>query len=296
MTRPLLVGALLAWLGVTLLLSCSRRLARPTLAERLAPYAPLTTTVTGGAAPSPSDLRALLESGGGHLARAFGVDETAQIRLRRIHSPLDATTFRVRQAAWAATGFAAGLAITALGAPAPVALLTLVGGPLLGFLAFENHLVKASQRWQQQLRRETPIVAEQLAMLLNAGYSLAGALERIARRANGCCATDLATVTNRIRQGVPERTALQEWADTASVEPVTRLVSVLSADTEGTDRGRQLTNEAHHARRALHRETVELLERRAEQVWIPVSVATLIPGVILLAVPFLAALRLFANA
>ena len=38
------------------------------------------------------------------------------------------------------------------------------------------------------------------------------------------------------------------------------------------------------------------LERRAQQVWVPVTVATLVPGVIFLAVPFLAALKLFSNA
>ena len=50
------------------------------------------------------------------------------------------------------------------------------------------------------------------------------------------------------------------------------------------------------ARRDLQRRTIETIERRAQQVWVPVTVATLVPGVILLAVPFLAALRLFANA
>ena len=42
--------------------------------------------------------------------------------------------------------------------------------------------------------------------------------------------------------------------------------------------------------------TIEQIERRGQQVWIPVTVATLVPGAILLAVPFLAALRTFANA
>ena len=59
---------------------------------------------------------------------------------------------------------------------------------------------------------------EQLGMLLGAGYSLGGALNRIAARGNGCCAEDLAQVCGRIRQGLSEVEALREWAVLADVE------------------------------------------------------------------------------
>jgi hypothetical protein len=48
-------------------------------------------------------------------------------------------------------------------------------------------------------------------------------------------------------------------------------------------------------RRDVHRELIKTIERRGQQVWIPVTVAALVPGVIFLAVPFIDALRLFAN-
>ena len=50
-----------------------------------------------------------------------------------------------------------------------------------------------------------------------------------------------------------------------------------------------------HRLLALHRELVEAIERRGQQVWIPVTVATLVPGVLLLAVPFVEAMRLFTS-
>ena len=37
------------------------------------------------------------------------------------------------------------------------------------------------------------------------------------------------------------------------------------------------------------------MERRGQQVWIPVTVAALVPGAIFLAIPFIEALRLFAG-
>jgi hypothetical protein len=44
-------------------------------------------------------------------------------------------------------------------------------------------------------------------------------------------------------------------------------------------------------RQEVHRSLVETIERRAQTVWIPVTVATLVPGVLLMAVPFLSAMR-----
>lgn len=48
-------------------------------------------------------------------------------------------------------------------------------------------------------------------------------------------------------------------------------------------------------RREAHRELIETIERRTQQVWIPVTVAALLPGVLLMGVPFLEALSLFSK-
>jgi hypothetical protein len=45
----------------------------------------------------------------------------------------------------------------------------------------------------------------------------------------------------------------------------------------------------------VHRDLVEIIEKRGQQVWIPVTVATLVPGLLFLAVPFTEALRLFTS-
>ena len=182
------------------------------------------------------------------------------------------------------------------GVPAPVAILMVIGAPLLTFLVIEQRLAHASEQWQRRSAEELPVVAEQLAMLINSGLSLGAALHRLAERGRGCVARDLEQVVNRIAQGLSEREALEEWADLVGVDAVSRLVGVLTLHSEATDLGRLVSAEGRQARRDLHRRTIETLERRAQQVWIPVTVATLVPGVILLAVPFLAALRLFSNA
>ncbi len=179
--------------------------------------------------------------------------------------------------------------------PLPAVVLALIAGPLLVFLLIEQRLITASKTWQETLRRELPVVGEQLAMLLNAGFSVGAALGRLSRRGQGCCAQDLRVVVNRIHQGVSEPTALREWADRAGVDSLDRLVSILNLHSEASDLGRLVSAETRQARRDLQRATTAIVERRSQQVWIPVTVATLVPGAILLAIPFTAALRLFSS-
>jgi tight adherence protein C len=301
MSRTVAAATLAGWVGVTLLLSSTRWFSRAPLVERLRPYA-----LGGMGSRSGSGLLSvesfrdaigpLSSIIGERLARILGIAEDLDTRLRRIHSPLDASAFRVRQLGYAVAVFGmAGLAVSAFGPPLLIALLFLLGGPLLAFLLLEQRLASASKAWQRRVFLELPVVAEQLAMLLAAGYSLTAALQRIATRGHGACAADLARVLSRMRQGLSDVESLREWAAVVQVEAVDRLVPVLALNREAGDLGRLLSEEARGIRRDVHRELVEAMERRGQQVWIPVTVATLLPGVVFLAVPFVTALQLFAR-
>lgn len=297
----LAVGACL-FAGTSLLLSELRWFRRRSLVERVAPYVPGGRAVPAGASWLTADsfrqvVGPLAQASGEALARAFGVTEALARRLERVHSPLDVTGFRVRQLGWAALGLAGGV-VVALAVPVPglVALAFVAGAPLLAFLVVEQRLAAESDRWKRRIFLELPVVAEQLGMLLGAGYSLGSAVSRLAERGQGACGQDLRRVRGRARQGIGEVEALREWADVADVDALRRLVAVLAVNRQSGDLARLIGEEARAVRRDVHRELVETIERRAQQVWIPVTVATLVPGVIFLAVPFVEALRLFANA
>ena len=92
-----------------------------------------------------------------------------------------------------------------------------------------------------------------------------------------------------------EHAALEEWVDVSGVPAVRRLVGVLVLDREAGDLGRLITDESRATRREVHRELIETIERRSQQVWVPVTIATLVPGVLFLAVPFVAAMQLFTS-
>ena len=194
-----------------------------------------------------------------------------------------------------ATGCGAFVVTAASRPPAPLAVLLLGGSPLLAFLLVEHQLARRSAAWQRRLFLELPIVSEQLGMLLSAGYSLGSALSRLAARGDGAVAQDLKVVVGRLRQGLDEVAALREWAAIARLPAVERLVSVLALNREAADLGRLISEEARTLRADVHRELIETIERRSQQVWIPVTVATLVPGVIFLAVPFTEAMQLFTS-
>jgi tight adherence protein C len=303
--RLLALAALCGWVGATLVLSRLRWFSRRTMADRVRLYAPAARDGAVALAPRPGtaptgSLRTVIApmavSWGERVARLFGVSEALDVRLRRCHSPLTVAGLRTRQLGWSLAAFACcALAVLTFRMPAAIALLFVLGGPMLAFLLIEQQVQKASSRWQQRIFLELPVVTEQLGMLLSAGYSLGAALNRLARRSRGAVSQDLEIVCGRIRQGLSEVDALREWADLAQVDALDRLVAVLGLNREAGDLGRLITEEARAIRADAHRRLIESIERRSQQVWIPVTVATLVPGVLFMAVPFIEALQLFTG-
>lgn len=301
MSRVDLALVALAFVGSVLVLSALPWFGSRSLDERLRPY------TSGATAPSPSGgllsvgsfrdvVAPLANTVGTRLAKACGVHDDLTTRLLRVHATIDTAHFRVRQAAWAIGGFFAACAVVlAVGAPLVPAAVLMCGAPVFAFLVLEQRLVRAGDDRRRRTFVELPVVSEQLAMLLGAGYSLAGALNRIAARGQGACAQDLTRVCDRMRQGLGEREALLEWADTIDIPAVHRLVSVLALNRQAADLGRLISEEARAVRRDAQRELIETIERRTQMVWIPVTVAALVPGVIFMAVPFVRALSLFSG-
>ena len=298
MKQPIALALLFAWLGLTLLLGQLRWFRRRPLVERVRPYlfglSHRTETDEGNAILRI--LGPLVRDTGAAVAKFCGVNEELGTRLERIHSSFDSTAFRLRQLGWATAALcAAVLVAVATTPPTPFFLLLVAGAPTLAFLIVESQLSRRSKDWKRSLVLELPIVSEQLGMMLSAGYSLGAALQRVSRRSTGTVAQDLQRVLTRIQHGIDENSALREWANTADVPAVGRLVGVLALNRDAGDLGHLITQEARAVRSEVHRDLVETIEKRGQQVWIPVTVATLVPGLLFLAVPFTEALRLFTT-
>lgn len=293
---PILVAGLTLGLGACLLLSLIPWFRRVPLAERLRPFHAASTAPVrrGLSMTSFREVIGPIAAGWGDLlGRTVGLRDDVGTRLARIGSELDVIEFRVRQLGWSVVAFAAGaLGATALAMPPVVGLMFVLGAPVLASLLVEQRLAQASNAYRRRIFLELPVVAEQLGILLGAGYSLGAALGRLADRGSGTIATDLARVRNRVHQGLAIGPALEEWADLADVDELSRLVHVLALHDDATDLGPMITAEARSIRAEAHRRLIARMEQRAQLVWIPVTVAALLPGAIFLAVPFADAMRL----
>ena len=298
MRQPLSLVLLLAWLGLTLLFSELRWFRRRPLIDRVRPYL-FGLSLRSDVDESHAIVRVLgplARDTGAAAARFSGVTEDLATRLERIHSPFDPTSFRLRQLGWATAALSGALLVAfATYPPIPLFVFLVAGAPVLAFLIVESQLSRQSKEWKRSLVLELPVVSEQLGMLLSAGYSLGAALQRLSRRSGGVLARDLQKVVTRVAHGLDEKTALREWATTADVPAVGRLVGILALNRDAGDLGSLITHEARAVRAEVHRDLVEIIEKRGQQVWIPVTVATLVPGLLFLAVPFTEALRLFTS-
>ncbi len=292
---------LLLWAGSALLLSQLRRFGGETLTDRLGPFNPGSASRQGRDGGRDRSLAAVLGPLAGQIgdriSTLFGVVSSPDERLRRIHSSETAKRFRARQMGLSLLALVAAAVVASTVAPNPsIGLLMILGLPLLVFLAIEQGLERRAKSWTDTTDLELPVVEEQMAMLLSAGFSSSSVLARISERGGGCVAQDLRRALNRVAQGSTQAQALGEWAELSGSEGVRRLTRVLSLHSDSADLARLVSSEARQVRRDLHTRTLTRLDRRSEQVWIPVTVAALVPGTILLAVPFLDALRIFSNA
>lgn len=293
--------AAVAIVGVALLLDSIPWFRRRPLAARLAPYGPYTcdsaasTTAHqrsghGGSSPA-AVLLPLVDQAIGRITAALGVRDELATRLERADVAMTTAEFRARQSLHAVSGLAAAAIIAVLTSPgAAMSVLLCLGCPVLWVLLDEQAPTRAITTRASVLQLELPVVAEQLGVLIDAGTSLPGALARIAHRGRGAAASDLRRVSLRIRQGSSEIDALTEWVERTDVVAVRRLVAVLALHRDATNLGRLISAEARAIRAETHRDLVERIERRGQLVWIPVTVATLVPGLIFLAVPFVSAL------
>ncbi len=289
-------AAIVLWAGAALVVSTIRPLHRASLAQRLLPYLGPGTT---GAGRSLDQLHVVLLVVGDRLSRLLRVGVPLPDRLVLAQRQLDAPAFRFRQLSHAVLGLAGAgilLAVAPVDLPPAVAGAFVLGTPLAVAAAHEHDLSRAARSRTRQVVQELPTVAEQLAMLLGAGRSVPSAIAHLGERGRGACAADLRRVTRHLQQGIGEAAALREWADLRRAPAVSHLVAVLALAGEATDLDHLIEQEAEAIRADAHRDLLASLERRGQQVWIPVTVATLLPGSMLLLVPFLDALRLFAGA
>lgn len=231
--------------------------------------------------------------------RAWAADDRSRSerRLRRVHHPLDPGAFRFRQLGQAAAslGIAGALVSVSPVAFHPLVTLALVLGTPRRWSSPPTSTCWPTSSGARPVRSSANCRRWPSSSACSWPPAACGCCHRPPRppwpRAPG---RGPPTGHPAWAQQVDERTALRSGP--ISVRARASPTSLASSPSQGRPPTSTVSSSRKPTRSAeAHRELLADLERRSQQVWVPVTVATLLPGSLLLLVPFLDA-RLFAGA
>jgi len=213
-------------------------------------------------------------------------------RLERAGSAVPPRHLAIVMLVTGGAGLLAGLLLSSATTSAPLRLGVPLVGLALGGLAPLGLLEQRAERRQAARADAFPLLVEHLAMLAGHGFAMNEAFDRLERRwRHSAIGDDLAGLCRRLAQGVDPAVAVADWAAANRFPPGRRLADALRATATSSDCERVLWQLGRAER---ERNLVALIHRfqvREQQVWIPVTVAALVPGMLLLVLPFARALH-----
>lgn len=211
---------------------------------------------------------------------------------KRTRNTLAQRTFRpAGQVISSLLGAAAAIVLFPGEASVPIAALGAASGAALAWLA---------QNWVSNRRRkhrtdevDHAIVSllEQVHLKLVNGNSLNAALAS----AEGVANSDVALLQNLLRSGLDLETAASFWLEEFDTESKRRLTDLFLAKTTTSETLALLSALISQLKKEQRFSLVGEIERRNQLVWIPVTIAVLVPGMIFIAIPLEATLHSLLN-
>lgn len=139
-----------------------------------------------------------------------------------------------------AAGVAAGatllpLAFAALGAEFGSVVLWAALGGTAGFFLPDVWIARKGEKRQEDIRRDLPETIDLMAIAVQAGMGLEGAIELVARKLPGPLGEELHRLLQEIQLGASRRQALQKLRDRTEVSELsTFAMALMQADTIGS--------------------------------------------------------------
>jgi tight adherence protein C len=286
---PGLVGMLLglvAAVGLVLAISFAPPFRSVRLVDRLAPYvhdAPPPSRLLG-TATEPGLLTAVrrvfgpaVGDGARLVDRLLGGRAAVRRRLDALAAETTVEDVRVEQVVWGGLGLLAAAAVATVGSVAAGGVnvlsagLLCVAGLLGGVLGRDWWLTQQVQKREELLLAEFPVVAELLALAVTAGESPIAAIARVTRLSGGELARELGAALGRARAGLPLVDALQQVADSTSLDALARFIDgLLVAIERGTPLAEVLRAQAADVREAGKRRLLEAGGRKEIAMMVPV--------------------------
>ncbi|WP_087004439.1 type II secretion system F family protein [Gulosibacter sp. 10] len=292
-----LLGTMLG-IGLWALVAAAPRLARPRLADRVAPFLVDISQEARAHAKRPavdplpvlgtlvSPLIAGIRSVLGELV---GGNDLVRSRLRQAGSAQTLERFRTEQAVWALIGALLGLiGSAALLRGSAQHLLAAVLLPImcaaLAVAIRDLLLRRAAASRIRRIAGEYPTVLEFLALSLAAGEGVVDGLMRVSRMGRSELSRELGGAVVRVRAGTPVTVALRDLGRELGYTPLTRTLDhLVTAIERGAPLVEVLRAQAQDARDLAKRDLLEQSGRSEIRMMIPI-VLLVLPVTVLFAV------------
>jgi Flp pilus assembly protein TadB len=132
---------------------------------------------------------------------------------------------------------------------------------------------------------------EKMAVYLSAGLSITSAIARLSKNSTIACRALFEDLNLSLASGVELSEALAILQITFNSDSLHRFCIILESGLWGGNLPRAARHEAQSQRVDAHRQALALMEKNSQKIWIPITIAALVPGIILIFIPFLSILR-----
>ncbi len=167
--------------------------------------------------------------------------------------------------------------------------------PLAILLFKSSRIYQGERRRVRELKDALPLYIEQIGSFVASGLSIQSAIDRYLKTIKGPWSTPSRQMSAEIRRGANPGRALGMIASQYRLTGLDHLTRLLDANYSSPELPSLLDEQSRSLRRRQQLELTEKLAKRAQAVWIPVSVAALVPGIIFVMIPFVSALHAFGG-
>lgn len=286
-------------LGVLFMLTSLPSWRRPSLTERVAPFAG--RSLPGHERRTKYGIGSIwlpiLRGWQQHLQRAASVlfsvltgnDAALKNRLQVAGSDVSVARYRMTQIMWLLAGSTVGIAlwgvVLAMGKEprSGAVMLLIVLCSVSAVLAHDWLLSRRMSQRRDRMAAELPATAELLALAIAAGESPTAALARVGRVSSGLLADQFVVAAEAARSGESMISVLKTMARAADLPALTRMVDAMTIATDrGTPLGDVLRAQAADLRAETSRLIIESAGRKEIAMLLPV-VFLVMPTVVVVA-------------
>ncbi|WP_298208091.1 hypothetical protein [Ferrimicrobium sp.] len=185
------------------------------------------------------------------------------------------------------------VALTLVG---PNVSVTLLAVPLWFLILGAQRLLlfAAAQQTERALRNDLPLLLSELQAALDRGHSLAAAVTVVAHSTETAWSAHLERASSSLTRGEPIAGVLNDLANIFADPDISRALTLLALSSQHQVAQQLVGQLLTKAKLDHHHRLIAIAGKREQLIWIPVALATLIPGVLLVIVPLIGSLKLLA--